>query len=72
MNELHVGVNLWNAAGLFAPGPEGRPLAAGCEYRTPAYINQTPASLLSDYILPPFLRHTLSPKKCDTRDSGSL
>jgi len=69
MNEPHTGVNLWNAAGIIAPGPEGRPLVAGCESLTPAYINQAPASVLSDYILHPFsslLRHAL-PKKSATR-----
>jgi len=62
MNEPRAGVNLWNAAGIVAPGPEGRPLVAGCESLAPAYINQTPASVLSDYILRYPLRHAL-PKK---------
>ena len=76
MNKPRVGVNLWNAAGIVAPGPEGRPLVAGCESLTLAYINQTRASVLSDYILryppslPPYATH--SPKKCDTRGSDSL
>lgn len=58
MNEPRAGVNLWNAAGIVAPGPEGRPLVAGCESLTPAYINQTPASVLSNYIL----RYPLTPR----------
>jgi len=48
---LPAGVNLWNVTGIIPPGPEGRPLVAGCEYLAPAYINQTPASVLSDYII---------------------
>jgi hypothetical protein len=59
MNGPRVGVNLWNAAGIVAPGPEGRPLVAGCEYQTPAYINQTHPSVLSDY---PFSLCTLPQK----------
>ena len=51
MNKPLVGVNLWNAAGIVAPGPEGRPLVAGCESLMLAYINQTLASVLSDYIV---------------------
>lgn len=70
MNKPHAGVNLWNAAGIVAPGPEGLPLVAGCESLTPAYINQTPASVLSDYILRPLLFSLMPrppPKKSATR-----
>ena len=70
MNKPRAGVNLWNAAGIVAPGPEGRPLVAGCESLTLAYINQTLASVLSDYILryPPSLPLTpRPPQKSATR-----
>jgi hypothetical protein len=63
MNEPRAGVNLWNAAGIVSPGPEGRPLVAGCESLTPAYINQTPASVLSDYIHHPFPLTPRPPQK---------
>ena len=43
MNEPHVGVNLWNAAGIVSLGPEGRPLVAGCESLAPALHQSDPS-----------------------------